>query len=196
MFRGDANAAGAHALLANLDSFILDDAARQKLGGTCLEYHVIKQLPALPPATYEAEAPWSRGTPLRDCVKGLVLELTHTAWDLEPWAKNLGWDGLPFNWGERRRFLLRSELAAALLHLYGIGRDGTACLLDTVPIVRRKDEAAHGEHRTKRVILEIYDEMHREIESGHAYETRLDPAPADRRSDIPCGATLETEPER
>jgi hypothetical protein len=31
--------------------------------------------------------------------------------------------------------------------------------MDTFPIVRRKDEAEYGEYRTKRVILEIYDEM-------------------------------------
>ena len=33
--------------------------------------------------------------------------------------------------------------------------------IETFPIVKRKDEAAHGEHRTKRVILEIYDAMER-----------------------------------
>ena len=32
--------------------------------------------------------------------------------------------------------------------------------MDTFPIVKRKDEAAHGEYRTKRVILEVYDAMH------------------------------------
>ncbi len=51
-------------------------------------------------------------------------------------------------------------------------------ILDTFPIVRRKDEQAHGEYRTKRVILEIYDEMRRAMESGAAYQTRLDPPPA------------------
>ena len=37
--------------------------------------------------------------------------------------------------------------------------NGLAYIMDTFPIVRRKDEAAHGHYRTKRVILEIYDEM-------------------------------------
>ena len=36
-----------------------------------------------------------------------------------------------------------------------------------------------GEYRTKHVILEIYDEMQKAIESGEPYQTRLDPAPAD-----------------
>jgi hypothetical protein len=39
----------------------------------------------------------------------------------------------------------------------------------------------HGEYCTKRVILEIYEELARAIESGEPYETRLDPPPADPR---------------
>jgi hypothetical protein len=141
----------------------------------------MKQLPVLPPAAYESEAPWSRGRPLRDWIRDRVLELTYTAWDLEPWAKDLGWDGPPFRWDESRRFLLRCELDAAFFHLYAIKRDDTAYILDTFPIVRRKDEATHGEYRTKRVILEIYDELQRAIETGNDYATRLDPPAADMR---------------
>ena len=37
----------------------------------------------------------------------------------------------------------------------------------------------HGEYRTKRVILEMYEEMQRAIESGGGYCTRLEPGPAD-----------------
>ncbi len=33
------------------------------------------------------------------------------------------------------------------------------CIMDTFPIVKRKDEAKHGHYRTKTRILEIYDEM-------------------------------------
>ena len=32
-------------------------------------------------------------------------------------------------------------------------------MLETFPIVKRKDEQAHGEYHTKRVILDIYDAM-------------------------------------
>jgi hypothetical protein len=71
-----------------------------------------------------------------------------------------------------------------------------AYIMDTFPIVRRKDEAAHGEYRTKRVILEICDEMaaamgsrelgignRGEVPTPHSllptpYQTRLDPPPA------------------
>ncbi|UFA51875.1 hypothetical protein LMT64_12595 (plasmid) [Deinococcus radiophilus] len=32
-------------------------------------------------------------------------------------------------------------------------------VMDTFPIVRRKDEAAHGSYRTKEAILSVYDEL-------------------------------------
>lgn len=40
-----------------------------------------------------------------------------------------------------------------------------------------KDGAAHGEYGTKRVILEIYEEMARSMRGGAAYRTRLNPPP-------------------
>ena len=51
------------------------------------------------------------------------------------------------------------KLDAAYFHLYGIARDDVDYIMETLPIVKRKDEAAHGEYRTERVILEIYDAM-------------------------------------
>ncbi len=42
-------------------------------------------------------------------------------------------------------------------HLYGISRDDFAYILDTFPIVARKDIAEFGEYRTKRLCLEAYD---------------------------------------
>ena len=168
-------------LYANLCSFALDYAARQKVGGTHLKYHVFKQLPVLPPSTYENPAPWSRETLLRDWILPRVLELTYTAWDLEAFGKDVGYDGPPFQWDPARRFLLRAELDAAFFHLYGISRDDTDYIMDTFPIVRKNDEKAHGEYRTKRVILEVYDALADAIRTGKTYSTRLDPPPADPR---------------
>lgn len=54
-------------------------------------------------------------------------------------------------------------------------------VMETVPIVRRRDEQAHGEYRTKRLILEIYDELAEAIATGRPYQTRLDPPLADPR---------------
>ncbi len=85
--------------------------------------------------------------------------MTYTAWDLQPFACDLGYDCPPFVWDDERRFLMRCELDALYFHLYGIKRDDVDYIMETFPIVKRKDEAAHGEYRSKRVIMEIYDSM-------------------------------------
>lgn len=160
-------------IMGNLSSMPGDFLTRQKLGGTDLSFFVVKQLPVLPPSAY-SEAHTAFITPR-------VLELTYTAWDLAGFARELGYDGPPFRWDEERRFLIRCELDALYFHLYGIARDDVDYILDTFPIVRRKDEAAYGEYRTKRVILEIYDAMAEAERKGIPYQTRLDPPPADPR---------------
>ena len=61
-------------------------------------------------------------------------------------------------------------------------RDAVAYIMDTFPIVRRKDEAKFdGDYRTRRVILDIYDALAESIRTGQPYQTRLDPPPADPR---------------
>ena len=65
----------------------------------------------------------------------------------------------PFKWDEERRAHLRAELDALYGHLYGLTREELAYILDTFPIVRRKDEERYGEYRTKRLVLEQYDHL-------------------------------------
>ncbi len=78
---------------------------------------------------------------------------------------------------------MRCELDAAYFHLYGVSRDDAVYIMDTFPSVKRKDEQKYSkDYRTKRVILEIYDAMVEAIRMGHAYQTRLDPPPADSRA--------------
>jgi hypothetical protein len=96
-------------------------------------------------------------------------------------ADAIEYRGQPFRWDDDRRFLLRCELDAFYFHLYGIVRDDADYIMDTFPITRRKEEQRHSEFRTKRVILEIYDAMAEAQRTGTAYQTRLDPPPADPR---------------
>lgn len=118
---------------------------------------------------------------LRKLIVPRVLELTYTAWDLEGFARDCGYDGPPFRWDEERRFMLRCELDAAFFHLYGISQDDAAYIMDTFPIVRRKDEDKHGHYRTKDTILEIYAALAEAQRTGQPYQTRLNPPPADPR---------------
>lgn len=191
------------ALYATLTSFILDYAARQKVGGTSLNYFIIRQLPVPKPSLFEIAPAWDASTRVSDWLLPRVLELAFTAWDLEPFARDVGYPGPPFCWDPDRRFLLRAELDAAFFHLYGLSRDDTAHILDSFPIVRKHDEKEHGEFRTKRMILEIYDALADAISTGHPYQTRLDPPPSDPRvahpeSSRPSGtpSSAATQPKR
>jgi len=166
------------ALQANFNSFVFDFATRQRVGGTDLNHFIIHQLPVMTPATYTQSCAWLPSGTLHEWIAPRVLELTYTAYDLRGFAEDCGYSGEPFRWDEARRFLLRCELDAAYFHLYGIAREDVDYILDTFPIVRRKDEARHGEYRTKRMILEIYDEMQQAMTTGQPYQTRLDPPPA------------------
>ena len=169
------------ALLANLSSFAFDYVARQKIGGTHLTFFVLEQLPVLPPNDYERTAPWVDDQSYSGWLASRVLELVYTAWDMQPFARDHGYGGPPFRWGPERRALLRAELDAAFFHLYGLERNDVDYVMDTFWVVRDRDVKAHGEYRTKRLILEIYDELAEAIATGRPYQTRLDPPPADPR---------------
>lgn len=193
---------------ADCCSFVVDYAARQKVGGLHLTFGYIKQLPIIPPDALDGKISWDPYHALRDWLLPRILELIFSAWDMEFLARDCGWSGSPFIWNEGRRFHLRCELDAAFFHLYlpceanggwkflesetpatrqsllaafPTPRDAVAYIMDTFPIVRKNDEKAHGEYRTKRVILEIYDAMAEAIRTGKPYQTRLDPPPADPR---------------
>jgi hypothetical protein len=187
-------------LMACLNSFILDYYARLKLSGTHLSHFVFKQLPIPTPSGFNDSCPWEKKGELCDWLLPRVLELTYTAWDLEPFAADCGWNGPPFRWDEERRFLLRCELDAAFFHLYlgsesewqqqpealtrafATPRHAVAYIMDTFPIVKRKDEAKHGgRYRTKETILQIYDALKDSIRTGQPYQTLLTTPPADPR---------------
>jgi hypothetical protein len=65
----------------------------------------------------------------------------------------------PFMWNDERRTQLRADLDGLYGHLYGLEREELAYILDTFPIVERKDKEEYGEYRTKRLVLEAYDRL-------------------------------------
>jgi hypothetical protein len=190
-----------------LSSYACDFPARFKVGGTHLNYFIAEQLPILPPEIFERFCPWDTEISLSKWFLPRILELTYTTYDLASFAVDCGFDGSPFRWDEERRFLLRCELDAAFFHLYlpsnsdgmwkktehetevdlrvltdafATPRDAVEYIMETFPIVKRKDEAAFGEYRTKRVILEIYDELQQASATDKVYQTRLAPPPGDK----------------
>ncbi len=151
------------ALYANLCSIVFDFVARHKVGGTHLNFFIIKQLPVLPPDTYTS-------TDL-DFIVPRVLELTYTAWDLKPWAEDLGYSGDPFPWHPERRARLRAELDAWYAKLYGLTEEELRYILDPADVegpdypsetfraLKQKEIRTFGEYRTRRLVLEAWGRL-------------------------------------
>ena len=82
---------------------------------------------------------------------------------------------------------MRAELDAAFFHLYGIDRDDVDYIMETFPIVKRKDIQQYGTFRTKDLILQIYDAMAEATRTGNPYQTILDPPPGHGPRHPPVG---------
>ncbi len=150
-------------LLANFNSLIFDFLARQKVGGTHLTFSILRQLPVIHPETYSQED--------IEFISVRVLELVYTAWDMQPFAKDIGYDGEPFIWNSNRRALLRAELDAYYAKLYGLTRDELRYILDptdvygadfpseTFRVLKNNEIKQFGEYRTQRLVLEAWDNL-------------------------------------
>jgi len=181
-------------LLANLNSYIFDYMIRIKVSATTINHFILKQLPIIPPNTFNHE--------ILRFILPKIIELTYASWDIKAfmddtwamcdpalreslvsqWNENPqnkqvdanipDWLNLlypekpinnkpfpPFVWNEERRFLLRCGIDALFGHLYNLSRDELYYILDSFPITKRKDESRFGEYRTKRVIIEKFDEL-------------------------------------
>lgn len=153
----------AAALLANLSAIVFDFVARQKIGGTTLNYFYVKQFPVLTPKHYQQ-------TEL-DFIVPRVLELTYTSHDLAGWAQDLGYTGEPFIFNPERRAILRAELDAYYAKLYGLTRDELRYILDpaevmgddypseTFRVLKNNEMREFGEYRTQRLVLEAWDRL-------------------------------------
>jgi len=162
---GWTKAAGSALVLACMDSLVLDWAARFSVGGINMNFFIVKQLPVLPPDLFHDEAP--SGETYAELIIPRVLELTYTAWDLEAFARDLGYEGPPFVWDEERRHSLKCELDAIFAHLYHLDRPDLEWILDapypsaSFPGLKRNDLRDFGEYRTQRYVLHAYDQMAR-----------------------------------
>ncbi|HFH4264388.1 Eco57I restriction-modification methylase domain-containing protein [Pseudomonas aeruginosa] len=147
LFPDGGNRARFAALLANLSALVFDFVARHKTGGTHMNYFIYKQLPVLPPDRYtEADLAF---------IVPRVLELTYTAWDLQPWVEELvsAWKTesgdwkpgtpeairrsplTPFPYDPDRRAILRAELDAYYARLYGLTEEELHYILDPADVM-------------------------------------------------------------
>ncbi len=145
-------------LVANLNATIFDFVTRQKVQGQTLNLFIIEQLPVVSSETYETTrfGPKTAG----EIVREAVLELTYTAHDMAPFARDMGYvdeEGevlLPFTWDEDRRLRLRAKLDAVFFHLYGVtDRDDVRYIYSTFPIVEREETRTYGDYRSRELCL-------------------------------------------
>lgn len=138
-------------LLANLNSFVLDFVARQKVQGQHLNYYIVEQLPLIPRPAFERRF---GTTSAKDMVRDYVLRLSYTCRDLEAFGASQGFDGQPFVWNDEERLHLRARLDALFFMLYGLDRIAASYILSTFPIVREEEEARYaGRFRSRDLIL-------------------------------------------
>lgn len=76
------------------------------------------------------------------------------------WGPHCGvHDRLPDRRDTGDRAQLRAEIDAYVAHLYGLSRDDFAYILDTFPVLKKKEEKAFGEFMSRRKCLEEYDRI-------------------------------------
>ncbi|WP_433803397.1 Eco57I restriction-modification methylase domain-containing protein [Actinomycetospora sp. CA-084318] len=165
-------------LHATWSSLVFDYVSRQKLSGTHMTYSVVQQLACPPPEVFERPCSWQPDVTLAAWVVPYVLELSYTSWRLRPYAREMHDHGPPFRWHPERRTLLRADLDAAFMHVYGLSRVETEHVLDSFFVVRKYEHRDLGEFRTRRLILDAYDRMAAAISRGGVGWTSLADTPA------------------
>lgn len=165
---GEAKAPRLAKLAGNLNSLAFDFIARQKVQGQHLNWFIVEQLPVIPPAAYARQfGPKTAAAIVREA----VLELTYTAHDMAPFARDMGHVDAagkvrsPFAWDEDRRLALRAKLDALYFILYGVfdpalpghdaaqARDDVRYIYSTFPIVERQETQTWGSYRSRDLCL-------------------------------------------
>ncbi len=151
-------------LAANLNATIFDFVTRQKVQGQTLNLFIVEQLPVVLPERYDSA--YFGPKTAAEIVREAVLELTYTARDMAPFARDMGHVNdagevlPPFRWDEKRRLRLRAKLDALYFHLYGItNRDDIRYIYSTFPIVERDDVKAHGRYLSRDLCLAYFNAL-------------------------------------
>ena len=162
---GHARAIASALVLGNMNSLPLDWIARSSVGGTSMSFFIVKQLPVLSPEVFleksNCDFEWVQ------LIIPRVLELTYTSNEMSGFAHDLGFQGPPFRWDQERRHRLRCELDGIFAHMYELDRSDLEWILDapepssSFPVLKSKEMKEFGEYRTKRYVLQAFDQLAR-----------------------------------
>ena len=152
-------------VMANMNSLPLDWAARLSVGGTNMNFFIVKQLPVFPPEAY-LKRPHPHLETYAELIVPRVLELVYTVTeDLQGFARDLGYDGPPFPWDDHRRHQVQSELDALFAYMYRLDRSDLEWILDpsapslSFSVLQENELPEFGEYRTKRLVLQAFDQL-------------------------------------
>jgi hypothetical protein len=144
-------------LLANLNAFVLDYIARQKIGNVNLNFYLVEQFPMLPPDRYARPSPWEAKRTLEKWISERVLKLTCVSNDMKPLAEAARFKPLVYRWDPTERAQLRAELDAAFFLLYEIDRPDVEYILSTFSGVEKEAQSLLSGGSTREQILACYD---------------------------------------
>jgi hypothetical protein len=175
-------------LLANLNSLVTDFIVRTKLTYIHLSYFVLKQIPILPPHKYcsqDLEYVIPRVFELVYTSDDLAcfaedvyansdenIRENIRARYVESGIEDVSDTKLPaFVWDAGKRAAVRAQIDAYYAHLYGLTRSELQYVLDpkelfgpdfpseTFRVLKEREIKLLGEYRTRRLVLEAYDEL-------------------------------------
>lgn len=136
--------------ISHYSSLPFDFIARQKVSGTHINFFIINQFVTIPSQFY----------PLKIAAKihSIFEKLACTTSSLIDFSNQISSIEDYYPWDENLRFNLKCELDAIYAHLYDLTRDELDYILDTFPIIKRKEMEKYGRYRTKETILQLFDQ--------------------------------------
>lgn len=165
--------------LAVANSFVMDWMVRSKLSSAKVSFTLMDSLPFPRP---QLEEDWVQFVSTR------VLRLVCTAPEMTPFwnamaalnlcnqTKSQVPEEAMLNEAEREK--AQAEIDAVIARdVYGLSRDEFSDVLDTFPVVARRDLEKHGQYRTKRITLEAFDVMSTASRTGAQHESKSSSAP-------------------
>ena len=148
-------------LAACFNSVMFDFVARQKVQGQHLNWFIVEQLPVIQLFAYNNTTFGSKTA--TEIIRETILELTYTAHDMEPFARDLGHvdeSGKvkpPFSWNEDRRLRLRAKLDAIFFNLYGVTDEkDIKYIYSTFHTMKREEEKKYNKQYRSRDLCLAY----------------------------------------
>jgi hypothetical protein len=145
------------AVLACLNSLVVDYVLREKATGSNLNFYVMRQLPMLDLAAFEVRAGWTDEGTILDFVVERVVRLIYSSHALSDFAQACGGPSEPLRLTELERLKIRCELDGLVCVLFGLEREDVAYMLERFTVLHRQEVRRYQKRATFECVLANYD---------------------------------------